>query len=420
MNNMNSNVETSIKKKSFFRENSWLIIMGLVCFFSGIAFGFMSFTDSKEPVNNKKKTAQTVVLKNRLNVLVLGVDERGDDAGRSDTAFMITVDTQNKLINMLSIPRDSRVKINGHGWDKFNHAYAYGGIALSKATAEALLGIPIDYTVEINIHGFMHMIDVLGGLNIDVEKRMKYSDPYDDDGGLYIDLAAGPQRLDGKTAIQYVRYRDEEGDIGRVGRQQKFLQAVLREVYQPQTVLKIPELAKEFYKTVKTDMPFTDIVALLPLAAEAAHKGMNTEMVQGRPLWLNEISYWFPDIRALRQQIATIQGIRLDAAYMRLTDLAANEYDNSIPRGGWLEEAPAALRTADSRGARTSSKDPAAPVKAAAGDKELSSSSTAKTPAAKLPATETQKASDTTKSISKDEKPLLVEKEQPTATVKTN
>ena len=128
---------------------------------------------------------------------------------------------------MLSIPRDSRVKIDGHGWDKINHAYAYGGSKLSKSVVEKLLGIPIEYTVVMNFQGFVRMIDALGGVTIDVEKRMYYSDPYDDDRGLYIDLHPGVQKLNGKAAIEYVRYRDEEGDIGRVARQQKFLTALL-------------------------------------------------------------------------------------------------------------------------------------------------------------------------------------------------
>ena len=80
-----------------------------------------------------------------VNVLVMGVDERGDDVGRSDTLFLISLDTGSKSIKMLSIPRDTRVKIPGYGWDKINHAFAYGGHQLTEKTVEDLLGIKIDY-----------------------------------------------------------------------------------------------------------------------------------------------------------------------------------------------------------------------------------------------------------------------------------
>lgn len=280
----------------------------------------------------------------KINVLVLGVDEREDDVGRSDTAFVVTIDKDEKKVTVLSIPRDSRVKIAGHGWDKMNHAYGFGGAKLSKATVENLLGIPINYTVVVNFNGFIHMIDAIGGVTVNVDKRMTYADPYDDNGGLYIDLQPGVQKLNGKKAIEYVRYRDEEGDIGRVARQQKFLKALLQEFTKPQLITKLPDLVKEVSKAVRTDMPTSEMVKLIPIVNDAAKSGLNTEWVSGTPIWIQGISYWIPDITELRTKVAQIQGIAVDEKYRRNTDQLANEYRQSIPREIKVVEVPTAAQ----------------------------------------------------------------------------
>lgn len=318
-----------------------------------------------------------VVAKNRINILVLGVDERADDVGRSDTSFVVTLDTEAKKITVLSVPRDSRVKIAGHGWDKFNHAFAFGGLPLSKSTAENLLGVSIHYTVTIDFKGFVRMIDALGGITIDVEKRMRYSDPYDDDGGLVIDLYPGVQRLSGKEAIKYVRYRDEEGDIGRVTRQQKFLKAVLKELASPQTVVRLPELAKEFAAAVKTDMPLSKMLKLLPMVQEAASSGLATATVSGTPLWIKEVSYWQPNIAELRLKVAQIQGFTNDESYMKKSEQLAREYKQAIPADAKAEYTPtvetkapvaektppAATKTPAADAAAKKTKEPAADTK---------------------------------------------------------
>ena len=288
--------------------------------------------------------ANTFFIKEKINILVLGVDARDGDVGRSDTTFVVTIDTSAKKITMLSIPRDSRVKIDGHGWDKINHAYAFGGEKLSKSSIENLLGIPLDYTVVMNFEGFVRMIDALGGVTMDVDKRMYYSDPYDDDGGLYIDLHPGVQKLNGKTAIEYVRYRDEEGDIGRVARQQKFLKALLQEFSKPQLITKLPDLIKEFAVAVKTDMPIKEMVKLIPIINDAAKSGLHTQWLSGTPCWIQDVSYWLPDIKELRYKVAQIQGIAADERYTQATERLASEYVNSVPREMKVAESPLVIK----------------------------------------------------------------------------
>nr|WP_320146962.1 LCP family protein [uncultured Anaeromusa sp.] len=318
----------------------WIVIVAVLLLVVSAGAACLALFNEKDQPIAKVLTP----LKGKVNILVLGVDEREDDVGRSDTSFVVTIDNDAKKATMLSIPRDSRVKIAGHGWDKVNHAFAFGGAPLSKTTIENLLGIPIDYTVSVNFRGFMRMVDAVGGITVDVDKRMRYSDPYDDDGGLEIDLYPGVQKLNGRTAIEYVRYRDEEGDIGRVARQQKFLKALFQEMASPQMISKLPELIKEFSSTVKTDMPTAKMLQLLPTINDALKAGLETEWVTGTPIWIQDVSYWLPDITELRSKVAHIQGIAMDERYRRETENLANEYKQSVPREIRVASPPAVVQ----------------------------------------------------------------------------
>ena len=163
----------------------------------------------------------------KTNIVVMGVDERDEDAGRSDTLFVVMLDPKSNNISLLSIPRDTMVRIPERGWDKANHAFAFGGHKLTQQTVEEFLGIQINNYVVVDFKGFKGLVDAIGGIDINVEKDMYYEDPYDN---LVIDLQRGRQHLDGAKAIQYVRYRDEEGDIGRIKRQQHFMAAIYEKI----------------------------------------------------------------------------------------------------------------------------------------------------------------------------------------------
>ncbi len=271
----------------------------------------------------------------KKNIVVMGVDERNGDVGRSDTLFVIMFDTKNNHASLLSIPRDTMVKIPKNGWDKINHAYAYGGHKMTEQTVEEFLGIQINNYVVIDFKGFVNIIDAIGGIDIDVEKDMYYSDPYDD-GGLVIDLKKGQQHLDGKKAIEYVRYRDEEGDIGRIKRQQKFIAAVYDKITSAQILLKVPGLVKEIMSMIKTDMSLSDMATL----AKAMHTDMKTNgglamaTVPGEPAYIEDISYWIPDMTDLRAQMVTMQGATMNSKYR----LAAERYEDEYTK---LLQAPA-------------------------------------------------------------------------------
>ena len=302
----------------------------MVCLVAGASFYFSDNRFSK----SKPVTGEESVQK--INILILGIDERDDDVGRSDTTLLLTVDPKQKKASLLSIPRDSRVKIPGRGYDKINAAYAYGGHRLAEQTVADLVGVPVDYYVLINFSAFYKIIDAIGGVDINVEKRMSYADPYDH---LVIDLKPGMQHMDGKTAIQYVRYRDEEGDIGRVGRQQHFMKAVLDQVTSPLAIPRLPGIIAEVASAVKTDLTAGDMINLVKILNEVRNQGLNTEMVQGKPAYIDDISYWLPDIVSLRQYMAQVMGIS-DSKYMATAQNTASEYTRAVPKEMKIVEQP--------------------------------------------------------------------------------
>ena len=287
---------------------------------------------SAQVENSKSKNFLSAKDNERINIMLMGVDERKEDVGRSDTLMVASLDTNEDKISLLSIPRDTRVKIKRHGYDKINAAYAYGGESLSQSTVENFLGIDIDHYVIVSTESFAKMIDAIGGVDIDVEKRMFYEDPWDDNGGLVIDLKPGLQHMNGETAITYVRYRDEEGDAGRVRRQQNFMRACLDKLSSPKIVMNLPEILSEARKAVKTDLSVGEMIEIATALknSEENHDGLKTGIVPGHWLYINGVSYLVPDIERLEEVVTDNLGIdssKIEEHFEKI----AYEYEDSVP-----------------------------------------------------------------------------------------
>ena len=280
-------------KKQFKRLYPWLLglfVLSLSLSFAWTSWGNMLFPKEDK---NAKQMAQaddgTVPLKGRF--LLLGVDEREEDRGRSDV--MILVDLTGSLPTFTHIPRDTRIPVTGYGLTKINHAYAYGGERLAKEAVELLLGKKVDHTIVVTTQQFAKIIDAMGGVDIDIAKSMHYEDPWDDNGGLVINFEPGPQKLDGRRALEYARFRDGEGDIGRIERQKQVITQVILKMANP---LNWPKLAT----VVHEDGLFhTDANTLQLLGAAKTlvlnHQLCHFETVPGHPEMINDISYWIAD-----------------------------------------------------------------------------------------------------------------------------
>ncbi len=216
----------------------------------------------------------------RVNVLVLGVDSV-DGVERSDTLMVFSLDPLTHEIAVLSIPRDTLVEIPGRpGREKITHAHAYGGPLKSLLTVSDFLGVPIHYYVKVDFQGFVSLVDTLGGVTVDVEKPMRYSDPTQD---LYIDFSPGRQRLTGRKALEFVRYR-QDGDLNRIRRQQELLQSAADEAFRLGTILKLPKMIGELARYVDTNMAPQEMLHLAQLAA-AGRSEIAVGTVPVRPAW---------------------------------------------------------------------------------------------------------------------------------------
>jgi LCP family protein required for cell wall assembly len=238
---------------------------------------------------------------NETNILILGVDE-ANRVHRSDTIMVANIDPTDREVKIISIPRDTLVIIPGRGLDKVNHAFAYGGIELSRGTVSKFLEVPIRYYVEIDIGGFASLIDKLGGITIDVEKRMYYVDYA---GGLFVDLNPGVQKLNGREAVGYVRFRhDGDGDIGRIKRQQKFLNAVANELTRKGNILKSPGLILSMLSEIQTNMNFKQVLGMA-MAVRGAYDLGRIEMASlpGKDVMIDDVYYWRPEWGATKSLV---------------------------------------------------------------------------------------------------------------------
>lgn len=243
-------------------------------------------------------------LTTRVNALIIGVDVTLDNrrqvvqVSRSDTLMLVSFDPERNRISALSIPRDTRVTIPGVGINKVNASYAFGGPGLTVRTVEQTLGVPIHYYVKLGPESFARIIDAVGGVEIDVEKDMKYTDRW---AGLYINLKKGRQLLNGEQAMHYARFRhDPQGDIGRVERQQKVLLALFAKLKSPATVLSAPQLLKAFAENTQTNLTLTELMTLGVFTARLDTGDLTVTTLPGQfgPV------YWEPDDARIRQTIA--------------------------------------------------------------------------------------------------------------------
>lgn len=238
----------------------------------------------------------------KTNFLILGVDNEGL---RTDTIIVASYDANEGTVDMLSIPRDTRMYV-GSRFQKINAAHAIsqsnGKIRGPEGSIEAvtrLTGIPINYYVEFSFKAFRETIDALGGIQYDVPQRMKYSDPTQ---GLYIDLYPGDQLLDGDKAEQLVRFRKyPEGDIKRVRVQQDFIKAVIDQKLNIEIVTKIPELYKTLSENVKTNMSLGDIIKYANSLKDIDKEKITMHELPGEYSGAGyDASYWLPNMKEIK------------------------------------------------------------------------------------------------------------------------
>jgi LCP family protein required for cell wall assembly len=224
--------------------------------------------------------------------VLLGSDARAGEASRSDTIVVAKAGG-----GMLAVPRDTLVEIPGLGEDKINAAFAFGGPELTVKTLENLTGLPLSNYVVVHFDGVEDIVNALDGITLEIEQPIEVGIE-----GRRVYIPAGTHTLDGTEALAYVRYRGgPTADIGRIGRQQKFLQALAREATSPAKLPRLPATARAVWRNIETNMnPLEAARFALRMRLSG---GVEAEIYPGTPQYIGGISYWVPDKEAGQQLV---------------------------------------------------------------------------------------------------------------------
>ncbi|WP_069998810.1 LCP family protein [Cellulosilyticum sp. I15G10I2] len=287
-----------------------------------------SLTAEEQELENQKQAASVI----NQTIAVFGVDE---DGIRTDVIFVVNFNSKTNKVKLVSIPRDTKVqwtetqrsklkeyKGTNIYTSKINEMTAYGGIEnirdFTINQIENMLGIKIDNHIIINLEAFRKIVDTIGGVEVDVPRRMRYTDNAQ---GLYINLDAGLQLLDGKKAEQLVRFRQYlNGDVDRIQVQQLFLKAFAQKVMSPQMITKIPQIIPILFTYIKTDVNLTQIASYYPFLQSFNLNYLSFNTIPGEGRYENGISYFFPDRAAMD---ALIEDVFFD------TEAAPSEADDN-------------------------------------------------------------------------------------------
>ncbi|HTU82226.1 MAG TPA: LCP family protein [Candidatus Acidoferrales bacterium] len=274
-------------------RNPWIRLA--VVAFAATASVVAGFLLLREPISQHvaMQAAEGSFGVDKLNVLLLGYQ---DDEATTDTVLLAHLDVDRRTATLVSIPRDSWVPVPGHGYQKINAAYAYGGTKMSAAVVSTLMGgIPIDATIALQPEGAAQIVDALGGLNVDVDENMDYDD---DNGDLHIHLKKGEQYLTGSQVVGYIRFRhDASSDYGRMHRQQQVIRLLLNQLSQPQNWTKLPRLLQFARKDVETTLSDKQLVALLEIYRNVPEENVRSFTLPSRPGWVGDASVVFVDPR---------------------------------------------------------------------------------------------------------------------------
>ncbi|XJZ52012.1 LCP family protein [Lactobacillus delbrueckii subsp. bulgaricus] len=232
--------------------------------------------------NGSTATSARIAAKKPISILVLGVDqglEGRNDKGNSDTIILVTVNPTTKKATMTSIPRDTLTEILGETSNtsyymfKVNSAYQFGGSSGSIKTVSAMLNVPINYYVEVNMKALESLVNALGGVDVNVPFSFSYD---------WCDFKKGKQHLDGRHAIAYarMRYDDPRGDYGRQLRQRQIIQAVVKKGLSVNGLANYQKLLKVFAKYVKTNLTFGDMTSLA-INYRSAASNISSGYIQG-------------------------------------------------------------------------------------------------------------------------------------------
>lgn len=280
--------EKSPKKPKKKKRFSWpkrilLVLLLLIVLAVGFFFKGKSYAENDTSLPKEElETFNGVKSSNGAhNILILGSDTRGEDSGRADTIMVLQLDGPSKKPKLVSFMRDTFVDIPGYDDNKINASYALGGAELVRQTLAENFNIQCNYYAKVDFQSFEKIVDSMfpSGVKIDAEKDLNL------DG---VDIAKGSQKMDGHTLLQYSRFRmDEEGDFGRVRRQQQVMTAVMGQLKNPLALLRTPESLGRLVGYMSTDVPTSFMIKNGPSLLLKGGSGIERLTVPVENSWQN-------------------------------------------------------------------------------------------------------------------------------------
>ena len=287
----------------------FLVIGGVAAYFiyETVRAANEAYTEMDRGNKSKLREYEITMGKDPFSVLILGIEDysSGGANGRTDSMMVATLNPETQSMKLLSIPRDTRVYFPTlDRYSKINHANAYGGKDMTIDRVEELLGIPIDYVVSVNFEGFKNIIDIIGGVTVEVP--FDFSEKSDESKKM-IYFTEGEMNLDGEEALAYARMRkkDPRGDHGRSERQRQIMMAAVDQLISPQNLLKIDRISRELGQNIETNIRITDGLGLTRVYTDFDSNNIESLSIKGADEYIGGISYFVPS----EEGIAEVQSI---------------------------------------------------------------------------------------------------------------
>ncbi|WP_102335514.1 LCP family glycopolymer transferase [Salimicrobium jeotgali] len=273
-------------------------IVAILLFFGAGTYAGYVYSQAETTVNSNmhspvtsidhEETKKKVEDKETINILLMGVDEREGDRGRSDTLLVASVQPSKEKTNMISIPRDTRTVLGGNEpesgrMDKINHAYAFGGVDMAVDTVETFMDMELDYYVRINMEGLVELVDAVNGVTVTNDRAFTQ-------GG--IEFPEGEIDLSGNEALEYARMRknDPNGDLGRNERQREVIKGVVDKAASFSSVSKIQGILDVLGGNVTTNADF-DTMKMLFQDYRKSGQNIDTYQMKGSGVTIDGIYY---------------------------------------------------------------------------------------------------------------------------------
>lgn len=262
-----------------FLKSLIVFLLFVIVFAAGFTIiNFLKGENQENPIKNLGKNKGEVLF------LLAGVDSTGEETGtRTDTLMLVKADTNNGVVDMISIPRDSYVPING-SYDKINAAHSYGGIDLTMEVVRDFLGIRLDKYMVVSFDAVIAGIDALGGMDVDVSSEVASA----------MGISPGIHTMTGDEVLNYVRFRKgyQNADLGRINTQQDFLKQFIKEATSPKNLTKLPKVYKAMNPYLKTNMNIKDLSSLALKFKSIDSNNINSVRLEGEGFDQGGVSYY--------------------------------------------------------------------------------------------------------------------------------